>query len=58
MLKMIAASEINVPIELIFDLSRSVDSHIYTQSYRIEAIMHALESEIWKSYSINDYFVL
>ena len=55
---MIAASEINVPIELIFDLSRSVDSHIYTQSYRIEAIMHALESEIWKSYSINDYFVL
>ena len=50
MLKIIAASEIDVPIELIFDLSRSFDLHVYTQSYRIEAIKCALESDIWKSY--------
>ena len=50
MLKMIASSEINVPIELIFDLSRSVDLHVYTQSYRNEAIKSTLESDIWKSY--------
>ena len=50
MLKIIAASEINVPIDLIFDFERSVDLHIYTQSYRNEAVKSALESDIWKSY--------